>query len=85
MILDHDFQELRARVKDLEEQVEYLYQQLALDRHIKPKGDDPEIIELIRSHKTIDAIRLYRERYPTSLPDAKKAVEEMAERLGEKL
>ena len=50
-------------------------------------GDDPKIIEALKKGNMLEAIKIYRTLYSTSMltvsmDDAKRAVEEMKGRLG---
>jgi len=75
-------QQLRKRLKQLETQVVFLYKHLGVTFVPEPQVDDPRIIELIKKAKTLDALKLFRELYDESLPDAQQGVEDIRRRLG---
>ncbi|HVU12250.1 MAG TPA: hypothetical protein VHD90_13285 [Phototrophicaceae bacterium] len=77
-----EYQELRqlqARVAKLERTVEFLLHHFELDYVDDPSssipGVDAEIMALVQAGKTIDAIRLYRERTGADLLTAKTVIE----------
>jgi hypothetical protein len=83
MVSDQDFQQLRSRVLQLEDQVAFLYKHLGVT--FVPEaglGDDPRIVDLLQKGKTIDAIKVYRELTRCGLADAKRGVEDIQRRLG---
>lgn len=78
MAQDYDVQELRNRIRTLEDQVDFLYKHFGLTYIPKPDVDDPRIIAMLQKGKLSDAIVVYREIYPeVFLADAKRAVEEI--------
>ena len=83
MITDQDFQELRWRLVKLEGKVDLLYRNFGLT-FVPESGpdDDPRLVEQIQKGKMVEAIKIHRELFGTSLADAKQAVEEMKGRLG---
>jgi ribosomal protein L7/L12 len=83
MVTDQDYIELKHRVIRLEGKVEFLYKHLGVTFVPEPQpADDPQVVELIKKGKTIDAIKAYRDHNEATLPEAKQAVEEIQARLG---
>jgi ribosomal protein L7/L12 len=82
---DFELLQLKNRVAELESQVAYLYQHLGLFKAAvttgEAAGDDPRIVELLRTGKLIDAIKVHRQLNNTGLVEAKEAVEEIKRRL----
>jgi ribosomal protein L7/L12 len=75
--------ELGGRVVELENQVRFLYSKLGITYVASPEPlDDSKIIEQIRKGNMIEAIKIHRATYNTSLLDAKKAVEELRAQVG---
>ncbi len=73
-----DLQELRAleaKVVELQRKVDLVMQHLGLHYVDPAPQGQAEILALLREGKTIEAIRVYRERTGASLKDAKDAVE----------
>jgi ribosomal protein L7/L12 len=68
---------LRSRVAELEARVADLDGK-ASSAAAAESALDPDIVELIRSGRTIQAIQLHRERTGLGLAEAKEAVERMA-------
>ncbi len=81
--IDPEVESLRGRVRNLEDQVEFLYRHLGItyDPNSVPT-DDPRIIEQIRKGNLIEAIKIYRQTSNAGLAEAKKAVEEIKARHG---
>ena len=44
-------------------------------------GYPPDIVAALRNGQTIEAVKLHRERYGTSLRESKQAIEELLERI----
>jgi len=72
---------LGARVVELEDKVAFLllheptpYVAVSLD---EKAANEAAVVELLRKGKSMDALRLYREKHPVSLDEAKKALEEL--------
>ncbi len=87
MTTDQDFRDLQRRVMQLEGKLTYLYNHLGVT--FAPEaapGDDPRIIEQIKKGNMMEAIKIYREihesTFPVNVAEAKKAIEEMIQRLG---
>jgi len=75
--------ELGGRVVELENQVRFLYSKLGITYLASPEPlDDSKIIEQIRKGNMLEAIKIHRATYNTSLIDAKKAVEELRAKYG---
>jgi ribosomal protein L7/L12 len=78
MLLDHEVLELRQKVGKLERQVTFLLDHLGLEYHEDPNtGVSPEILELVRAGRTIEAIRLFREETGFGLKQAKEFIESL--------
>ena len=74
---------LRQRVNRLEEQVDFLYRHLGITFSSgENSAEDPQIIEALREHKMIEAIKLYRLKTGVGLAEAKSAMEALQGRLG---
>jgi len=75
---------LRLRIVRLEAQVEYLYKHLNITYTEDGEGPavDAEIIEALRTHNIIEAIKLYRAKTGVGLAEAKAAVEEINKNRG---
>jgi len=73
---------LRARVAELESQVDYLYRHLGITHAKDPRMADPRIIEMLRKGNKIEAIKIYREIHNCGLAEAKQAVDGIEVRLG---
>ncbi|MCU1391831.1 MAG: hypothetical protein JWM34_259 [Ilumatobacteraceae bacterium] len=73
---------LHARIAMLEGQIARLYQHLAIpvpsSEQIYQSGMPTEISDLARQGKVIDAIKLHRQMFGSSLAEAKAAVEGIA-------
>ena len=67
---------LSRRIAILENQVAFLYRHLGVEfpREL-PVEEDPQVIELLRNGKKMEAISIVRERTGYGLKDAKDAVE----------
>ncbi len=81
--LEQEVDSLRGRVRNLEDQVEFLYRRLGIT--YTPDSvpmDDPRIIEQLKKGNLIEAIKIYRQTYNTGLAEAKKAVEDLKARGG---
>lgn len=82
MTIETDVIVLKARVHELEEHIKYLYAHLNIAYFESPAAGDAKIIEMLKSGRKIDAVRIYREMHNVGLADAKKAVDGMESRLG---
>lgn len=76
---DHELFQLRQRVSRIEGQVAYLMEHLGLafDQELD-QGATPEIIDLVRHGKKMQAIKLYRQETGASLRDAKEFIDSLA-------
>jgi len=77
---DSELNQLRARVIELEAKVQFLYKHFEVVYFPSMSEDNAKnakILELIQKKDMNGAIKLHREMYNSSLPDAKKAIEEM--------
>ena len=70
--------QLRARVAKLERTVAFLLEKLNLDYVDNPPLDvDPDVFKLVQAGKTIEAIKLYREKTGADLRTAKDFIESL--------
>ena len=70
--------ELKQRVAKLEKQIALILQQNGLRYRDEPDmGVSPEIINLVRQGKKIEAIRIYREETGVGLKQAKDFVDSL--------
>jgi hypothetical protein len=72
---------LGARVVELEDAVNFLlshssapYVRASAEEKV---GNEAAVVELLKKGKTMDALKLYREKHPVRLEDAQKAIEEL--------
>ncbi len=72
---------LGNRVVELEDKVNFLllheptpYVPVSAE---EKAGNEAAVVELLKKGKTMDALKLYREKHPVTLDDAKKAIEEL--------
>ena len=78
MSVDREVLELRLRVVKLERQVAFLLDHLSLAYREEPDaGVSPEIIELVRRGKKIQAIKLFRQETGVGLREAKEFVDSL--------
>jgi ribosomal protein L7/L12 len=71
------------RIAALERKVSFLLQHLGIDADEAPAvTTDDEVMRLVRLGKTIDAIKLYRERTGVGLAEAKTAIDQLRSQLG---
>ncbi len=83
MPTEQEYIDLRNRLIHLEGQVAFLYKHLGVT--FVPETsltDDPRIIEQLKKGNLLEAMKIHREIYNTSMTDAKQAVEEIKGRLG---
>ncbi len=77
-----NWEELRPVLQEMAERIDWLEEQLrsmgqAVGYHVPPRETPdvpPEIVELVRAGKTIEAIKLYREATGASLEQARTKV-----------
>ena len=77
---DYEAAELRARILELEEKVEFLYKHLGVTYSTNPDQTDPRIISALKQGNMIEAIKVYREIHNVGLAEAKRAAEEIKRR-----
>jgi ribosomal protein L7/L12 len=66
------------RLADLERKVSELYKHLGKAEPEYSEGEiSPEVQELVRQRKTIDAIKLYQEQTGVGLSEAKEAIDRL--------
>jgi hypothetical protein len=82
MYSDQDIGELRARVKNLEAKLDFLYKHLNLPYQTEIIQEDEPVINALRAGNVLEAIRAYRELYGVDPVSARQAVEEFKVRLG---
>lgn len=78
MSTEIDLIQLRARVKELEDRLKFIYEHL----HISdaPEAKNKEIIDLIKKGNKLEAIKVYREIFNVGLAEAKDEVEKVEAR-----
>lgn len=75
---DAEFAELTNRVSTLERAVAFLLAQVGTNYHDSPPTSEyPEVLELKRQGKIIDAIKAYRLKTNTGLAEAKSYVDNL--------
>ncbi len=78
MSLEREVLELQMRVAKLERQVAFLLDHLALAYREEPDARvSPEVIELVRRGRKIQAIKLFRQETGVGLREAKEFVESL--------
>lgn len=81
-ILEQDLMSLRARIAELEDRVNALYQQLGVSSSVNASGQiDSRILEALRKNNKIEAIKIYRELTGLGLAEAKAAIDQIADTL----
>ncbi|MCC6259827.1 MAG: ribosomal protein L7/L12 [Anaerolineales bacterium] len=81
-ILEQDLVSLRARIAELEDRVNALYQQLGVSSSVNASGQiDSRIIEALQKNNKIEAIKIYRELTGLGLAEAKAAIDQIADNL----
>lgn len=81
-ILEQDLMSLRARIAELEDRVNALYQQLGVSSSVNASGQiDSRILEALRKNNKIEAIKIYRELTGLGLAEAKAAIDQIADKL----
>ncbi|MBP7281259.1 MAG: hypothetical protein KBA66_06780 [Leptospiraceae bacterium] len=66
---------LKAKVVELEEKIEFLYKKFNISYLEETSEINPRIIEQLKKGNKIEAIKIYRELFNSSLVVAKDAVE----------
>jgi ribosomal protein L7/L12 len=75
---DSELYKLRQRVAKLERQVAFLTERLGVAYHDEPDiGVSPEILDLLRRGRKIQAIKLYRQETGAGLKDAKDFIDSL--------
>jgi ribosomal protein L7/L12 len=81
MNLESKVEELQGRVATLESQMQVILEHLGVAR--SPDGDlHDQLLELMRSNRKIEAIKVYREHTGLGLKEAKDFVEDLERGLG---
>jgi ribosomal protein L7/L12 len=80
MSTEFDLIQLRARVKELEERLKFIYDHLRIEYSDNPNAKNAQVIELIKKGNKIEAIKVYREIYNVGLKEAKDAIDQMEAR-----
>lgn len=81
-ILEQDLMSLRARIAELEDRVNALYQQLGVSSSVNASGQiDSRILEALQKNNKIEAIKIYRELTGLGLAEAKAAIDQIADKL----
>jgi hypothetical protein len=71
-------QALRRRVEDLEHHLRMLYEHTGMDTAALRRDDpgiDPQIAEMLRAGRMVQAIKVYAEQHGVDLMTAKTAIE----------
>ncbi len=72
---------LGARVAQLEEEVAFLLShtqaQYVRSTPEEKAANEAAVIDLLKKGKTMEALKLYRDKHPTTLQDAQKAIQEL--------
>ena len=73
---DHEIFELRQRVARLERQIAFLMENLGVEYHEEPnQGVSPEVADLVRRGRKIQAIKLFRQETGADLRYAKESAD----------
>jgi ribosomal protein L7/L12 len=80
MSTEIDLIQLRARVKELEDRLKFIYDHLHIEYSDTPEAKNKEIIDLIKKGNKLEAIKVYREIFNVGLAEAKDEVEKMEAR-----
>jgi ribosomal protein L7/L12 len=72
---EQDILALRARVRELEDRLAFVYQHLRIEYVDNPEAANAKVIGLIKAGNKIEAIKVYREIYNVGLAEAKRAVD----------
>ena len=76
---EHEILQLRQRVSRLDRQVEFLLKRAGLKYPDEPdQGASPEIMDLVRQGRKIEAIRLFREGHRVGLGEAMQFIESLS-------
>ena len=78
MSLDREVLELRQQVGKLGRQIAFLLDHLGLEYHEEPNVDvSPEILDLVRRGKTMEAINQFRRETGFGLKEAKEFIDSL--------
>lgn len=77
MSTEQELIRLRARVAELEERLDYVFDHLGLTENRNPAYKDPRILDLLRQGNKIEAIKLYREMTRAGLAEAKAVIDRL--------
>lgn len=80
MSTEIDLIQLRARVKELEDRLKFIYEHLRIEYTDNPDAKNKEVIEMIKAGNKIGAIKVYREIYNVGLAEAKEAIDRIETR-----
>ncbi len=80
MTVETDIVALRARVRELEDHIKYLYTHLNIRYFESSEAGDAKVVEMIKKGNKIEAIKIYREIHNVGLAEAKQAVDGMVAR-----
>lgn len=74
----HEMKQVLERLEKLEIRLDFLYRSLGVSTREAPIPEaSPELIELVRNGRKVEAIRAFREQTGASLKDAKNFIESM--------
>lgn len=73
---------LRARLAELENRVDFLYDHLGIAHVKETRMADARMIDMLKRGSKIEAIKVYREIHNCGLAEAKQAVDKIEARLG---
>lgn len=77
MSTEMDVIQLRARFRELEDRLKFIYKHLNIEYSDTAEAKNKEIIELIKKGNKIEAIKIYKETFNVGLAEAKNEVEKM--------
>jgi ribosomal protein L7/L12 len=80
MSTEFDLIQLRARVKELEDRLKFIYDHLRIEYSDNPDKKNAKVIDLLKAGNKIEAIKVYREMYNVGLAEAKEAIDRMEAR-----
>lgn len=77
MVTETEVMNLRSKVNELEERINFLYTKLGIAYGSNISPVDPRILDFIRQGNKIQAIKIYREVTGVGLAEAKDAVDQI--------
>ena len=80
MSVEQDVIQLRARVRELEDRLKFIYEHLHIEYSDTAEAKNKEIIDLIKAGNKIEAIKIYKEIFNVGLAEAKDEVEKIEAR-----